>query len=319
MVSDSTPLSDADTLDVSICVCTFRRPAMLEALLEALSTHDLGGFRAELIIVDNDPDHSAQPVCQTWLGRFPFDARILHQATPNIALARNTAIAAARGKAILFIDDDELPEAGWASHMLRTQQASGAEAVIGPVARRYPAATPAWLRDGGFFPTQSHPTGTLLRYQQTYSGNCLLLRRALQDLPGPFDPDFGVTGGSDTMLFRELTLRGARIAWCEEAIVSEEVPSQRANRRWILRRAFRGGQSYVRAELGPLRGLRRAARGTWLGTRALLQAAMALLLALAYLPFSHARAMRWLCKVYAQAGKIGALFGHRYLEYGLTN
>ncbi len=319
MSSERSPRSSPDKLDLSICVCTFQRPAMLDTLLRELATQDLNGFRSELIIVDNDPNGTGVPIARARVDGIPYPVQILQQTTPNIALARNTAIAAARGKAILFIDDDELPEPGWASHMLRAQSASGVEVVIGPVARRYPPDAPAWLKQGGFFPTQSHPTGTLLQYQQAYSGNSLFLRSVLRDLPGPFDPAFGVTGGSDTMLFRELTLRGARITWCEEGIVSEEVPVHRITRSWILRRAFRGGQSFIRAELAPLRGVRRLLRGSWLGARALLQSGAALVLALLWLPLSRTRTLQWLCKVSAQFGKLGALFGHRYREYASTN
>jgi len=103
--------------------------------------------------------------------------------------------------------------------------------------------------------------------------------------------------------------------WCDEAVVTEEVPADRARVAWVLRRAYRGAQTFVRVELYPLTGLRRTGRALSLALRALLQLGVASLLALGFSPVARLRAFHWLRVACAQLGKLSALMGARYLEY----
>lgn len=309
----------ADTaVQVSVCICTFRRPELLDGLLASLAAQLPHDGSVEVVVVDNDPDTSAAPVLARWSARLPLHA--LHVPVPNIAVARNAAIAAARGGWIAFIDDDETPDPGWLDTLRAAQQAHDADAVFGPVLPRHVATTPAWLRDGGFFDRPRFPTGTPITTRDARTGN-VLIRRSLLDWvqptgAGPFDPAFGRTGAEDTMLFHGLLALGARLVWCDEATVQEEVPPARANVGWLLRRSYRLGQTYMRSEIARRHGLARWVRAGWLGLRALVQVVVAAVLAAVLGPFSRIRGLRWLRAAVAQAGKLSALAGHRYHEYG---
>lgn len=300
--------------DVSICICTFRRPALLEALLETLCAQHVHGDAVEYVVVDNDPGASAAPVLAAWAQRLPLCA--LHVPVPNIAAARNAAVAAARGDWVAFIDDDEAPDPGWLAVLRQAQRDHGADAVFAPVLPRYVPGTPGWIVRGRFFDRPRHATGTAIGTRDARTGNVLIRRAALQALAGPFDEAFGRTGAEDTVLFHDLLARGARFVWCDEATVQEDVPPERANAGWLLRRSYRLGQTYVLSELVRRRGAARLGRAAWLGARAAGQGVVAAALALAWLPLSRIRAMRWLRTLAAQAGKLSALAGHRYHEYG---
>ncbi len=50
--------------------------------------------------------------------------------------------------------------------------------------------------------------------------------------------DVGIAAGEDNLFTRELTARGGRMVWCADAWVAEEVPPDRATRRWVLARSF---------------------------------------------------------------------------------
>ncbi|TMQ30283.1 MAG: glycosyltransferase family 2 protein, partial [Nitrospirae bacterium] len=46
---------------ISVCVCTYKRPAMLATLLHALRLQDTGGaFTYSVVVVDNDHTASAE-------------------------------------------------------------------------------------------------------------------------------------------------------------------------------------------------------------------------------------------------------------------
>jgi hypothetical protein len=76
-----------------------------------------------------------------------------------------------------------------------------------------------------------------------------------------FDERFSASGGSDTLFTVELHRGGGRLVWCDEARVTDVVPPSRLNRRWVLRRAVRTGNSWSRVSIEvERRGVARAVR-----------------------------------------------------------
>lgn len=303
-------------IDISICICTYKRPALLDALLHALTLQQTGNLQLEVVVVDNDPKGSAGKVLQQWKTQLPYPLTALHETTPNIAIARNAVVAAAVGTWILFIDDDETPDPDWIVSMMQTQQDFQADAVFGPVLPRYTDQTPAWIKAGNFFYRRRFNTGTRITTQDARTGNVLLRRACLSAIAGPFDTRFGRTGAEDTMLFRDMIAQGAKLVWCDEATVSEEVPPSRANLTWLVKRSYRLGQTYVLSETARLSGAAYWQRTLYLGARGLVQLGIAAVMTIATLPFSRIRAITWLRTTSAQCGKLSAIAGHRYHEYG---
>jgi len=307
------PLPDSPA--VSVCICTFKRPALLGVLLAELERQIGAAAGVEFVVADNDPAHSAREVLAQWAQRLPL--RALHVPVPNIAAARNAVVGAARAPWLAFIDDDESPDAGWLYKLRAAQSAHAADVVFAPVLPRYVPGTPDWLRLGGFFDRPRFATGTAITTRDARTGNVLLRAGLVKALgPTPFDVAFGRTGAEDTVLFRALLARGARFIWCDEATVQEEVPLARANTGWLLRRSYRLGQTYMVSETHQLRGAAWLKRAGFLGLRAAGQLLVAGMLALVLVPFSRIRSFRWLRATLAQLGKLSALAGHRYHEYG---
>lgn len=300
---------------VSVCICTFRRPALLGVLLAELERQIGADAGVEVVVADNDPAHSAREVLAGWAQRLPL--RSVHVPVPNIAAARNAVVGAARAPWLAFIDDDESPDPGWLDKLRRAQRDFDADVVFAPVLPRYVEGTADWLRLGGYFDRPRFATGTRIGTRDARTGNVLLRADKVKALGAtPFDVAFGRTGAEDTVLFREMLARGAVFVWCDEATVQEEVPLARANTGWLLRRSYRLGQTYVVSEIFQLRGAAWLRRAGVLGLRAALQLLVAAGLALVLWPFSRIRSFRWVRTSAAQLGKLSALAGHRYHEYG---
>jgi succinoglycan biosynthesis protein ExoM len=233
---------------VDICIATFRRPAMLAVLLDALALQERRGVAPRIIVIDNDLAGTARPAVEEFAaaGALP----VLYQIEPlqNIALARNRALRLSDADAIVFIDDDETPCRGWLAALLDCAERTGADVVFGPVDSILPADAPEWAH--AVFRKPSRATGEAMPYGG--AGNVLLRRSVLAPLqqqkqaPQWFDPSFGLTGGEDTDWFYRLHLAGKRLVWCNEAAASEPVPQARLQLDWARRRAFRGGQTYYR-------------------------------------------------------------------------
>ena len=291
---------------------------MLACLLDALGQQEFDHLEAgvEVVVVDNDPDHSARSVLESWLIPTGFALVFEHVPEPNISVARNATVRMASGEFIAFVDDDEIPTPHWLRHLVETQRKFDADAVFGPVVPRYHGETPMWLRQGGFFERPRFVTGTLIDIQNARTGNVLIKAERLKRLKEPFDPSFGRTGGEDSLLFRRLLAEGNTLRWCDEALVFEEVPMERANAAWLLRRSFRVGQTWIRAELYRLALHDRVLRGCFLGIRASMQLFVSLGCALAWLPFSRVKTFYWIRTAAAQVGKLAGMTRFQHQEYG---
>ncbi len=303
---------------LSVCICTYRRPQLLQRLLQALLVQDLPAHLWQIVVVDNDKEGSALAVLQQFQAKFGARLIALHEQRSNISLARNAAINASASPWLAMIDDDELPAPDWLSRLLACQSAYQADLVFAPVTPEYSPAIPAWIIRGGFFERRRLATGSVIGHQDARTGNVLIRRATLTAISATtvFDPAFGRTGGEDSMLFRKIAAYGAKMIWCDEAAVSEDVPPERASATWLLQRSYRTGQLYMRTELAMLHGGRRYVRALYLSARAILQAMLASLFAFCLALPKPLAAFHW-CRIAAsQIGKISYFFGRQQVAYG---
>lgn len=308
---------------LSVCICSFRRPQLLQVLLEDLRRQDYPPDSFEVLVLDNDPAGSAAAVLKQAATIFGARLQALALPQPNISLARNALIAAARHDWIVMIDDDESAPPDWLKQMVAAQRRWQADVVFAPVLPEYHPQVPGWIRRGGYFERSRLASGTSIDHKNARSGNVLMRRSVLDALrrrdglaSGPFDPAYGRTGGEDSMLFRQLDAYGARMIWCDEAAVSEMVPPERASASWLLQRSFRTGQLFMKTELASTASSRRLRKAVGLAGRALLQALLALLLAILLLPFKPLRSFTWLRIAASQCGKLNHFFSSPPQAYG---
>jgi succinoglycan biosynthesis protein ExoM len=303
-------------MNISVCIATYRRPERLRALLDDLVAQQLLPF--EIVVVDTDSAASAREVVDERRRRgvcCPLHYDL--QTEKNISLTRNRTVAIASGDWLAFIDDDERAPAAWLRQLGGAAGCNAADGVLGPVVPVVPAAAPAWIRRGDFYSWARMPTGTVVPPNRLRFGNVLLRASFLTAHGAPFDPAYGLTGGEDGDLLARLVDSGARLVWCDEAIVTEPVEAARLSLRWLLRRALRGGQDFARHTFAGRYGRRTIGGRLQFVTRAIAQLALAASLALVTWPFGLHRAARWLLKAAANLGKLTVLVGWHYREYAV--
>jgi len=241
-LDEGVTVSDPAPLRVTIAMLTYRRPDDLLAVLPMVLDQAAGvPDDVELLVVDNDPAGGAAATVA------PFGARVRyeHEPTPGIAAGRNRALdAAADADLVIFIDDDERPTPGWLGSLLDVYRDSRPAAVVGPVVSEMAVPLEPWVEAGRFFDRRRLPTGSPIDVAAT--NNLLLDLHVVRDLGLRFDAAFGLSGGSDTLFTRRLASSGARMLWCDEAIVTDVVPADRTTREWVLHRARRSGNSASR-------------------------------------------------------------------------
>ena len=242
-----------DLPHISVCICTFKRPKLLDRLLHALEAQQTDcKFICGVVVVDNDANESGRPIVEARANQAAIKIRYHVEPRQNIARARNRAVAASTGDFVAFIDDDECPPAAWLLNLWNAMGQHSADGVLGPVNPNYEDGAPKWLVEGGFFDRPQHPTGIVLHWRQCRTGNVLLKREALDQFSEPFDPD--CLSGEDQDFFRRAMDAGRRFIWCHEAAVLEFVPRNRWKRSFLVRRAlFRGIFAQRNHGLQPLR------------------------------------------------------------------
>ena len=112
---------------ISVCICTYKRPALLKVLLEELGRQVTDGlFTYSIVVADNDESQSAKMVVSEFAARSDIAITYCVQPRRNIALARNTTVENATGDFIAFIDDDEFPTKRWLLTLLNACYKYGA-------------------------------------------------------------------------------------------------------------------------------------------------------------------------------------------------
>jgi glycosyltransferase involved in cell wall biosynthesis len=251
-----TPAIARSSSHISVCVCTYKRPQLLERLLQATESQDTGGlFTFSIVVADNDERRSAETVVRDFAIRSTVPIRYCVEPRQNIALTRNRAIDNADGDFVAFIDDDEFPDGRWLRTLFEACQTHQAAGVIGPVRRHFDHPPPAWLAQGHFYERPSYRTGSVIDWTMGRTNNVLLKRAVLAGEPQPFRPEFRT--GEDQDFFRRMIAKGHRFVWCDEAVAYEVVPPVRWKRSFMVRRALLQGTVSV---LHPTFGARAVAK-----------------------------------------------------------
>lgn len=236
-------MNDAMKVHVSVCICTFKRPALLKRTLEKLTEQQVReNVSFSIVVADNDQNHSAEVTVSAFREASRLEVVYCVEPRQNIALARNKALEHARGDFAAFIDDDELPAVDWMQRHLEMFADPTISGSLGPVRPFFDDPPPHWLVQGRFCERAEYATGLVLNWRQTRTGNVMFRRAILNGLEEPFRQVFG-NGGEDQDFFKRMIENTHRFVWCNEAVVHEIVPPERWKRRYMFKRAFLRGQN----------------------------------------------------------------------------
>ena len=306
---------------VTLCAATYNRPQGLERLLTAVAALDPidgEGTALQVVIVDNSPEANARTIVEGFSKAYRWPLHYESEPRRGITYARNAALGKAEAlgaDVVVFIDDDEYPAANWLNRLLARQRSSVAAAVLGDVRPVFPAGTPDWIIDGGFFDTHRSPDGAEL--DDAHTGNVLIDMAKVRRLGLSFDHRYALSGGEDTIFFRQMLEAGERIVYAADAVVFETVPESRARLGWLMRRWYRTGNIdaalFLRgrhaASLRPLGNLFRGALRIAAGSA--LFAANLAVLGLG----RRERIVRPLFTLCRGCGILASTLGRNYLEY----
>jgi glycosyltransferase involved in cell wall biosynthesis len=272
---------------------------MLERLLRELERQQVGGgITFSIVVADNDAQQSARASVTAFARASRIETIYCCEPRNNIAMARNKTLEHAKGDYIAFIDDDEFPSTSWLSLLVKTCEEHDAAGVLGPVRPYFDEPPPRWVIEGRFCERPEHPTGRVMHWEESRTGNLLFRRRLLDGLSQPFDPTFG-SGGEDMDFFRRMAEAGCVFVWCNEAVAFESVPPVRLKRSYMLRRALLRGKNILKHSSGA---------GRFVAVSLIATPLYAAILPIT-LFFGHHHFMKYSIKFCDHAGRLLALVG----------
>jgi glycosyltransferase involved in cell wall biosynthesis len=307
---------------IAVCVCTYNRPAGLQALLEAIDKQRLvrlADAQVHVIVVDNSLEGSIARSSDLSGSRRRFSLGLVHEPRKGLSVARNKALAAAHqagASHVAFIDDDELPHPAWLESLYAALESSGAAAAIGPVFPVFARQPQRWLPLPAYADLRRPSQGFV---DDGYTCNMICALPAIEAAGLSFDDRFNATGGEDTFFFKQLRAKGLKIAWAEQAMVFSVIPEHRMTARWLWQRWYRTGD--IEAHLGKHRPSTAAGRLRNL-TRGMARIAVGSLRIVGTAIFKSWRQPdAFVASFYTAcrgAGLIANVLGHRFKEYGRT-
>ena len=193
----------------SVAVCSYNGASTIRDTLEALQHLDYPDY--EVIVVDDGSTNGVAAIAEEYNVRV-----IIHSQNQGLSSARNTALAAATGEIVAYIDDDAYPDPHWLTYLAATFLKEDWAGVGGP---NIPPTDDGFVADcvanapGG-------PIHVLLsdREAEHIPGcNMAFWKTKLQNIGG-FDPRFRAAGDDVDICWR-LQERGWKIGFNPSAVV----------------------------------------------------------------------------------------------------
>lgn len=235
---------------LSVILCTHGRPDYLQACLNGLGVQSQDGF--EVLVVDSaSPPVEAQRIAALATGA---GAQLLRADAPGLSHARNLGLAAAVGAWVAYLDDDAVPDPGWAAALLARIAAlpKDVAALGGRILPAWEAPLPDWwppafrgvltiVEWDGAGPVGPRPEdGGLPPGVDIYGANMAFATAALRAVGG-FPEALGRIGdsllsGEEVEVVMRLGAMGHRAFYDGAAVVHHSIQRDRLRPSWLLRR-----------------------------------------------------------------------------------
>ncbi len=290
---------------ISVVTPTYHRPAPLaRALASLMAQRGFDDLAIELIVVDNSSDASARAGVEAAAAASPFPLTYLSEPRPGVANARNAGVAAASGRWVAFLDDDEEADPLWLASLARVARATAADAVFGPIEARAEGGRAIGPFAPYFERRVDRPDQADINDLAAYLGtnNSMFDRASCLAATPNFDPRLNESGGEDSLLLQRLVMGGKRFRFAAQARVVEWAPERRLTWAYVKKRKFLSGQIRVFVQAMARPG-HYGSVARWMAV-GLLQAAVFGAATLALAPLGEERREKMAARLHGGLGKI---------------
>jgi glucosyl-dolichyl phosphate glucuronosyltransferase len=237
----------SEQIAVSVVICTYNRAADLAQTLDSLRHVTLPrAGDAELIVVDNGSTDDTAKVAQSF-SRTGLPVRYVREARRGKGHAYNAGIAAARGRVLLFSDDDMRFPREWIEGMCTPIFAGDADAVAGGI-RIGKHLERSWMQEMHRLFVGGETSSLTEKNFELQGGSMAVARSVLEKVPA-FDPELGpgaetgLWSGEETLFSWQVLQAGYHITLRKEVCVEHHFDPNRLRREAFVARAIYSGRS----------------------------------------------------------------------------
>ena len=229
-------------IEASVVIATYNRNELLARLLATLAEQTAGRDRFEVVIVDDGSREDAAPVAAPFADSLQIS--VIRQKNSGVAVARQRGVLKARGRIVIFLDDDMRVPNGFVAEHVAAHAGHDDRVVMGellPDERL--ARMPLFERFHAYQlekAARRHSAAGTFAGHDVYTGN-LSLPRDLFLRAGGFDPAFFI---EDTELGVRLEQCGAKFVF-SRAAAAIHASDHTSLESW-LDRCYREGRDWVR-------------------------------------------------------------------------
>lgn len=261
-----------DCIQISVVICTYRRPGMLGMAIKSLLNQTLAVEEYEIIVIDNNSQDGTRDVVHNYIEAGSNQVCYVLEKRQGLSHARNMGVRVARGNIIAFLDDDAVADDEWLASLLEVyDNIPDAWAVGGKVLPIWGSERPQWLRDSMLRSLSIVEWGDerrLLKWPERIIGtNCSFRARVFLEV-GLFATNLGrratlLLGYEDTEIQQRIHELGKLVFYTPQAVVYHRVPRERMTKRYFYSRVYGTGRSQailMSRQRGHIAVLRQAVR-----------------------------------------------------------
>ena len=238
---------------ISVVVCTRNRAYLVSKAIASVLGQDFPAPDYEIVVVDNGSTDNTAEIVRSAAGGAVV--RYIREEQIGLCFARNCGWREARGRYIVFLDDDAIAQPGWLKSVRNAfdEDPTAIGVIGGRIEPIWEGLRPRWLADeiagsltiidwGG-----SRKVIADIRREWLAGANMAVPKSVLMEIGG-FHPWLDRVGNNllssgDVFFQKQAIEHGYRCVYVPEMAVGHLVPPSRLQQRWFMRRFFWQGVS----------------------------------------------------------------------------
>ena len=239
---------------ISVVICTYNRCDLLRRAVQSVCQQVVDPAVYELIVVDNNSTDGTGLVVQSFCKKCS-NVHYIKAPVQGLSHARNCGWRNARGKYVLYLDDDATAPARWLMTAVEVIMKIHPAIFGGPYLAEYDARKPKpqWFRDAYGSNTLGHRARAVDNAEYLTGGNIAFKRAILEDLGG-FNSGLGMCGkrmayAEETALIAQVraTMPSELIYYDPDFYIHHLVKQRSMTLRHNIRERFVSGRYYYLA------------------------------------------------------------------------
>lgn len=245
--------SVANPPEISVVVCTFRNPQLLQKTLESLARQSLPAESYEIIVVDNNSQDETERIVREMQASVS-NLHYIVETKQGLSHARNRGIDESKADLIAYTDDDAEPAPQWLERLVAVFESNADIWVAGGrVVGNWEQPPPSWLDESLHRYLSLSNWGDeprRLTWPERVIGVNCAFRRCIFDQVGRFDTRLGrkrklLLGSEDTEIQERVHAQGKIVYYKPDAEVAHFVPTTRMTREYFFSRNFGQGRTFA--------------------------------------------------------------------------